>query len=352
MPLNIKNMKKGIDLSCVSPSSTAICSSMDQRSIIKNTTKSFQRLNSYLGDHYKTLTNNSNNNNNTINPYYSPPTRAPCISELPFTPRPSSFSSYRDKTPKFTSEVKHSHVLTTRRRSSVELRDIKHYNSNKYSNSSRYLLAESRYLDSVYGSNNNNNNKSTTSNLSGKDNNTPSTPVFGYQGRRSTSGIETKRFASMLDDEKDKIRQHFSLIDVGDNDHRRGKSGIKQRNSGEKEFDGQSQSRSQRHGSMGMESSRASPDQVVVLRVSLHCKGCENKLRKHLTKMEGVTSYSIDMETKKVTVIGYVTPLEVLTSISKVKNAQFWPSQVSSSSNSTSTSSTSSSSSSTIDLNY
>lgn len=28
-------------------------------------------------------------------------------------------------------------------------------------------------------------------------------------------------------------------------------------------------------------------DQVVVLRVSLHCKGCESKLRKHLEKMEG-----------------------------------------------------------------
>ncbi|KAI5395414.1 hypothetical protein KIW84_061841 [Lathyrus oleraceus] len=29
------------------------------------------------------------------------------------------------------------------------------------------------------------------------------------------------------------------------------------------------------------------PDQVVVLRVSLHCKGCEGKLRKHISKMQG-----------------------------------------------------------------
>lgn len=48
----------------------------------------------------------------------------------------------------------------------------------------------------------------------------------------------------------------------------------------------------------------------------------------------GVTSFSIDLETKKVTVIGRVTPLGVLTSISKVKNAQFWPSPASSSSSS------------------
>jgi len=78
-------------------------------------------------------------------------------------------------------------------------------------------------------------------------------------------------------------------------------------------------------------SSARSLDQVVVLRVSLHCKGCEGKVRKHISKMEGVTSFSIDLETKKVTVIGDVTPLGVLASVSKVKNAQLWPSPTSSS---------------------
>ncbi|WOL14856.1 protein SODIUM POTASSIUM ROOT DEFECTIVE 3 [Canna indica] len=73
-------------------------------------------------------------------------------------------------------------------------------------------------------------------------------------------------------------------------------------------------------------------DQVVVMRVSLHCKGCEGKVRKHISKMEGVTSFSIDLATKKVTVIGDVTPLDVLNSVTKVKNAQFWPPSSSSSS--------------------
>ncbi|KAG2371353.1 Protein SODIUM POTASSIUM ROOT DEFECTIVE 2 [Vigna angularis] len=68
----------------------------------------------------------------------------------------------------------------------------------------------------------------------------------------------------------------------------------------------------------------------VVLRVSLHCRACEGKVRKHISKMEGVTSFSIDMEDKKVTVIGDVTPLEVLASVSKVKNAQLWQSPKSS----------------------
>ncbi|KAL6200078.1 hypothetical protein ACLB2K_029860 [Fragaria x ananassa] len=78
-------------------------------------------------------------------------------------------------------------------------------------------------------------------------------------------------------------------------------------------------------------SSTRSRNQVVVLRVSVHCKGCEEKLRKHLSKMEGVTSFSIDLPTKKVTVIGDVTPLGVLASVSKVKKAQLWSSPTSSS---------------------
>ncbi|XP_039135865.1 protein SODIUM POTASSIUM ROOT DEFECTIVE 1-like [Dioscorea cayenensis subsp. rotundata] len=73
-------------------------------------------------------------------------------------------------------------------------------------------------------------------------------------------------------------------------------------------------------------SSSRQQDQEVVLRVSLHCKGCEGKVRRHISKMEGVRSFSIDLAEKKVTVIGDVTPLGVLNSVSKVKNAQFWPS--------------------------
>ncbi|CAK8575977.1 unnamed protein product [Lathyrus sativus] len=70
----------------------------------------------------------------------------------------------------------------------------------------------------------------------------------------------------------------------------------------------------------------SSKDQVVVLRVSLHCKACEGKVRKHISKMQGVRSFSIEMEKKKVTIIGDVTPLGVLTSVSKVKSAQLWQS--------------------------
>ncbi|KAK1285900.1 hypothetical protein QJS10_CPB20g00873 [Acorus calamus] len=76
-------------------------------------------------------------------------------------------------------------------------------------------------------------------------------------------------------------------------------------------------------------STSSSDKQVVVLRVSLHCRGCEGKVRKHISRMKGVTSFNIDFAAKKVTVIGDVTPLGVLASISRVKNAQLWPSSAS-----------------------
>lgn len=66
--------------------------------------------------------------------------------------------------------------------------------------------------------------------------------------------------------------------------------------------------------------------EVVVLRVSLHCQGCAGKVKKHISKMEGVTSFNIDLPKQKVTVVGNVTPVEVLESISRVKNAELWPS--------------------------
>ncbi|XP_071725657.1 uncharacterized protein [Rutidosis leptorrhynchoides] len=65
--------------------------------------------------------------------------------------------------------------------------------------------------------------------------------------------------------------------------------------------------------------------QVVVMRVSIHCQGCAGKVKKHLSKMEGVTSFSVDLESKRVTVMGHVSPVAVLESMSKVKKAEFWP---------------------------
>ncbi|XP_006644632.1 protein SODIUM POTASSIUM ROOT DEFECTIVE 2 [Oryza brachyantha] len=64
---------------------------------------------------------------------------------------------------------------------------------------------------------------------------------------------------------------------------------------------------------------------TVELRVSMHCYGCAKKVQKHISKMDGVTSFEVDLERKKVVVIGDITPYEVLESVSKVmKFAELW----------------------------
>ncbi|KAJ8749807.1 hypothetical protein K2173_013210 [Erythroxylum novogranatense] len=61
---------------------------------------------------------------------------------------------------------------------------------------------------------------------------------------------------------------------------------------------------------------------MVVLRVSMHCNGCARKVEKHISKLEGVTSYKVDLDSKLVVVIGDIIPFEVLESVSRVKNAE------------------------------
>ncbi|MED6180748.1 hypothetical protein PIB30_013125 [Stylosanthes scabra] len=63
---------------------------------------------------------------------------------------------------------------------------------------------------------------------------------------------------------------------------------------------------------------------IVMLRVSMHCYGCAKKVEKHISKLEGVSSYKVDLETKMVVVMGDILPFEVLQSVSKVKNAELW----------------------------
>ena len=40
--------------------------------------------------------------------------------------------------------------------------------------------------------------------------------------------------------------------------------------------------------------------------------------------VSGVTSFEVDLESKKVVVMGDITPFEVLESVSKVKFAELW----------------------------
>ncbi|KAM7275755.1 hypothetical protein ACFE04_017621 [Oxalis oulophora] len=61
---------------------------------------------------------------------------------------------------------------------------------------------------------------------------------------------------------------------------------------------------------------------TVVLRVSMHCNGCARQVEKHVAKLDGVSSYEVDLESKRVVVIGDILPFQVLESVSRVKYAQ------------------------------
>ncbi|KAF5744646.1 putative Chloroplast-targeted copper chaperone protein [Tripterygium wilfordii] len=219
-------MKK-MEIFCASPASTAVCSSLDQRSMVRHSHRHLDRS------------------------FSSKAAYTPCSSQLPISPRPSY-----EKMRKSNSSSNRPSDL--HRKSSAGVNDL-------YSppGSSRYLLRES----------------STTS----------------YIDWNITSN-DSDRVSALVPSQPAKPSRR---VIISSNDSQ---ALIKS-----------SPSAPSRH-------------QVVVLRVSIHCKGCEGKVRKHISKMEGVTSFSIDLATKKVTVIGDVTPLGVLESISRVKNAQLWPS--------------------------
>ncbi|OAY37872.1 protein SODIUM POTASSIUM ROOT DEFECTIVE 2 [Manihot esculenta] len=237
---------KRMDFFCSSPASTAICSSLDHRSMVRSGTTrpiDYRRSKSY----------------------------APCSSHhLPFNPKP-----YYEKNRKSSANEQDD----LRRKSSGDISDLRRPTAS----SSRYLLSDTvPFIDWI--------SESQHTGLT----NAPASH------RRSSSPADR-----ILEPQQATKSKHSSSVDHSP--------------------------------ALKSSSSARSRDQVVVLWVSIHCKGCEGKVRKHISKMEGVTSFSIDLATKKVTVIGNVTPLGVLASVSKVKYAQLWPSPATPSSHVSST---------------
>ncbi|KAG9455420.1 hypothetical protein H6P81_008324 [Aristolochia fimbriata] len=66
---------------------------------------------------------------------------------------------------------------------------------------------------------------------------------------------------------------------------------------------------------------------IVELKVHMDCTGCEERVRKAITKLDGVDSIDIDMDRQKVTVTGYVDQKKVLKVVRRAgKKAEYWPS--------------------------
>ncbi|TKY47634.1 Heavy metal-associated isoprenylated plant protein 26 [Spatholobus suberectus] len=66
--------------------------------------------------------------------------------------------------------------------------------------------------------------------------------------------------------------------------------------------------------------------QTVELRVMMDCDGCELKVKKALSSLNGVKSVEINRKQQKVTVTGYVEPNKVLKKAKSTgKKAEIWP---------------------------
>ncbi|CAL0320986.1 unnamed protein product [Lupinus luteus] len=65
--------------------------------------------------------------------------------------------------------------------------------------------------------------------------------------------------------------------------------------------------------------------QSCMLKVNIHCDGCEQKVKKLLQKIEGVYSVNIDAEQGKVMVSGHVDPAKLIKKLkSSGKHAEVW----------------------------
>ncbi|KAG7958923.1 hypothetical protein I3843_10G044600 [Carya illinoinensis] len=65
---------------------------------------------------------------------------------------------------------------------------------------------------------------------------------------------------------------------------------------------------------------------IVELLVHMDCEGCEKRVRRAISKIQGVDSLDVDMDKQKVTVTGYVEQRKVLKMVRRTgRKAEFWP---------------------------
>ncbi|XP_051128905.1 heavy metal-associated isoprenylated plant protein 29-like [Andrographis paniculata] len=66
---------------------------------------------------------------------------------------------------------------------------------------------------------------------------------------------------------------------------------------------------------------------IVEMRVSMDCPGCQKKIIKSLSKLDGVDGVEIDEALQKVTVTGWADQRKVLKAVRKStgRNAELWP---------------------------
>ncbi|KAI7733451.1 hypothetical protein M8C21_023604 [Ambrosia artemisiifolia] len=291
---------KTAELFCASPASTAICTTMNQHAMVRRGGTGTPRPINHHNRHHNYY-NNHYQFDFEDKPKFKVPT-IPCTSQQHIDPKP--YTAYLQKARKSisaTTVAAKDCDLVARRKSSVDVNDYK--NNYKSGLSAKYVLDNPVFVADV---------------KDGGD-------VCNDRALVVSESVWPEYYH---DEVPVVVKKSLSRRSRGDESPALVKSGSSKRMETAKTMVAVAESPC----SKGLRS--RSRDQVVELRVSIHCKGCAGKVRKHISRMEGVTSFHIDLESKKVTVVGDVTPLSVLTSISKVKNAQLWPSPSPSSSSS------------------
>ncbi|XP_038993237.1 heavy metal-associated isoprenylated plant protein 45 [Hibiscus syriacus] len=65
---------------------------------------------------------------------------------------------------------------------------------------------------------------------------------------------------------------------------------------------------------------------IIELSVHMDCEGCEKRIRRAISKIDGVDGLEIDMAMQKVTVTGHVDEKKVLKVVRRTgRKAEFWP---------------------------
>ncbi|XP_075514246.1 uncharacterized protein LOC142549272 [Primulina tabacum] len=222
---------KSLHIFCASPASTAICSNTDSRAI-----------------HPQDLRRKDHQLNQFNNSHKPPKYEAPCSSRLPLDPIMPFYT--RKSTSSSSSSAKKTDKIL-RRKSSADASDL--------SSSSRYLLSEKPFLDFLPESG-----RAVVSRQLRRDDNLCNIKYErlnsdGYSGFKSFSSHST---------ESPVFRPSSTSSNAA---------------SPQVNLDSKLNSRLNVLESPPVPSNH----QVVELMVSIHCKGCEGKLRKHIAKMEG-----------------------------------------------------------------
>uniref|UniRef100_A0A7N0UK83 HMA domain-containing protein n=1 Tax=Kalanchoe fedtschenkoi TaxID=63787 RepID=A0A7N0UK83_KALFE len=306
-------MKLGIDIFCSSPASTAVSSGRGERHRLPSLSRSLRHVHENSSS-----SSGSSGGGGSITPRLIRVLSTPCSSssDLAVDPKPVDKRDYiqllkQPKSGRRSVSSKGGYEEVRRRRSSADAGDDKLRSSDSRSSGKDIVLDNNRLL---------------------------------LSDQSSTSGAGTKSGALVPAGASSYGDQHDVKLERRRSSRRPPPLTMVSRSPGD-ESDYSPKLKPSSYSSSSASSSSSSSkqstdrhcstDKVVVLWVSLHCKGCEAKVRKHISKMEGVKSYNTDLAMKRVTIISNMDPNDVLASVSRVKYAQFWPASFSSFSSST-----------------